>query len=125
MERKEALENLRNLIREFPAGTGSVTELDEVVVVLLPLLHQVLPAFVLAGVRTLDGREAELRDDTEAEYWFSAADPELTTAMSLWLLRDLCERLKRAGQVEVEVGPRGQAQVIPLNALLALLKKGG
>ena len=53
---------------------------------------------------------------------FAGADPELITALALWLLHDLVERLKRAGTVEM-AGP-GAVQKIPLEALLKQLKHG-
>ena len=113
---------LRNLASEFPAGTNTVAELDEMLVTLYPLLQKLLPAYIILGVRTLDAKEAVLRNDTEAAYWFAGADPELITALALWLLHDLVERLKRAGTVEM-AGP-GAVQKIPLEALLKQLKHG-
>ncbi len=102
MERKEALTLLAVLAREFPTGANSVAELDEALLVLTPLLRKLLPVFVLSGVRTLPASEEAAQGDTEKEYWFAAADPELAASLACWLDKDLVDRLKKVGVVTFE-----------------------
>ncbi len=121
MERKDALIALKELAREFPGGTLSAAELDEVLIALAPLLRKLLLVYLIAGVRPLAGEEARAHNDTELEYWFAATDPELAAALARWLSEDLMARLKRAGVVTFE-SPAG-VQKLPLDALLARVRK--
>jgi hypothetical protein len=121
MERKEVLATLVQLAKELPDGPASSTELDEMMGALRPLLRKLLSIYVVGGVRLLPPAEAVQGGDTEKEYWFAAADPELAGGLAYGTGDDLRDRIINKGTVTFEAS--GREQKMPMREFLKRLRQ--